>query len=276
MMYSIPLHIAVVIPVYQLAISPAETCSFRQTLSVLGEHPIVLVAPQGLDMGTYTDMANSQGVSLLTEYFPPSYFDGIEGYNRLLLSESFYARFQSYDYILICQLDAFIFRDEILEWCNKGYDYIGAPLIGHHTDSVFSNNMRVGNGGLSLRKVSTFLRFFHSHRLVFPLRTLARHIQLKKKPYTRLFVWLFMACGWRNTPSQVALHWQYNEDDFWSGLLDGTPYALRKPSPEEAIFFAFERFPSALYKLTQQTLPFGCHAWEKYEYASFWSQFITI
>lgn len=43
--------------------------------------------------------------------------------------------------------------------------------------------------------------------------------------------------------------------------------------PKEALEFAFERFPSEMYKITGK-LPFGCHAWEKYEYESFWKKFI--
>ena len=83
-----------------------------------------------------------------------------------------------------------------------------------------------------------------------------------------------MLLGWRNKPNIVAKRWKYNEDDFWSGLLDKSRYALSKPDPVEAIRFAFERFPSELYELNHHQLPFGCHAWKKYQYDSFWSEFI--
>ena len=45
--------------------------------------------------------------------------------------------------------------------------------------------------------------------------------------------------------------------------------------PEEAIAFSFELSPSYLYKLNGNYLPFGCHAWYKYEYENFWKQHIN-
>jgi hypothetical protein len=36
------------------------------------------------------------------------------------LSASFYERFLDTKYILIYQLDAFVFKDELQEWCDKG------------------------------------------------------------------------------------------------------------------------------------------------------------
>lgn len=44
-----------------------------------------------------------------------------------MLSAEFYERFLAWDYILLCQTDAFVFRDELADWCARGYDYIGAP-----------------------------------------------------------------------------------------------------------------------------------------------------
>lgn len=55
--------------------------------------------------------------------------------------------------------------------------------------------------------------------------------------------------------------------------MDDSNYALSKPSPREALFFALERFPKELYAIIQR-LPFGCHAWRKYEYESFWREVI--
>ena len=45
----------------------------------------------------------------------------------MLLTADFYRRFTDYEYILIHQLDVFLFEDKLLEFCDMGYDYIGAP-----------------------------------------------------------------------------------------------------------------------------------------------------
>ena len=90
----------------------------------------------------------------------------------------------------------------------------------------------------------------------------------------RWLIWLLTAMGWRNTPRSFAEQCRHNEDRFWSGRLDGTNYELKKPSLAEAMEFAWERCPSELYARVGH-LPFGCHAWEKYEYDAFWHQYIV-
>ena len=55
------------------------------------------------------------------------YFISKESYSRLLVSKSFYEAFSEYEYILIYQPDCLVFSDQLLEWCKKGNDYIGAP-----------------------------------------------------------------------------------------------------------------------------------------------------
>jgi len=267
------MNAVIVIPVYRESINEFEFISINQTLSILGSHPVVIVAPDSLDISIYSDLINKYKVRSRFERFKDSYFTGIEGYNRLLLSPEFYLRFSKYKYMLICQPDVYVFRDELAFWCEKEYDFIGAPLIGNHEDKEFSIKMRVGNGGFSLRKVETYIHFFESNKNVFTPKQVFSLINILKKPYTRIFVWFLMIFGWRNKPLSCAQYWKYNEDDFWSGYLDKSNYKLRKPTPSEALKFAFERFPKECYKITEK-LPFGCHAWGKYEYEDFWEKHI--
>ena len=268
------MNIAVVIPVYKNP-DEWEMVSLRRCCEILGEYHTILVTPESFDVDIYTSLWNSCGLKLYQEKFNDTYFTSIPGYNRLLLSKEFYTRFQAYDYILIYQSDAYVFRNELKYWCEKGYDYIGAPLLGNFEEKEYypGMSMRVGNGGLSLRRVRAYIDYFDCKKKVFSSKQIAQRIALWKKPYTRMFIWLLMMLGWRNTPKSVAEYWQYNEDDFWSGVLDNSNYALSKPSPQEALSFAFERFPSELYQMTQR-LPFGCHAWKKYQYEEFWLKFI--
>ena len=54
-------------------------------------------------------------------------------------------------------------RDALDEWCAAGYDFIGAPwLICADTPHITAE--KVGNGGFSLRRVSSFLRVLRSRR----------------------------------------------------------------------------------------------------------------
>lgn len=265
--------ISIVIPVFKSELTENEKKSLIQCCKVFYQKYFTLVVPENLEVGLYENIFVSNGCNYIIQRFNNHFFNSIAGYNRLLLSREFYQRFHTFEYILIYQLDAYVFSDELTYWCKKGYDYIGAPLIGKFEDTEFSIEMRVGNGGFSLRKVKTYIEFFESGKNVFTPKQIAGLINIKKKPYTRWLVWLLMIMGWRNKPITCAKHWKYNEDDFWSGYMDRSNYALTKPTPSKALRFAFERFPKECYKITGK-LPFGCHAWEKYQYEEFWIDFI--
>ena len=268
------MNVVVAIPVYRIPESN-ELISLRRCCKILRKYDIVLVCPVGFDMLEYKNVFYEYDVNFAVEYFDEKYFESIDGYNRLLLSEIFYLRFKKYEYLLIYQLDAYVFSDDLEYWCGKGYDYVGAPLLGGGDEKVYNDDMltRVGNGGFSLRRIQTYIDYFNGEKHVFNASQIVKHISLWKKPYTRIFVWILMMFGWRNTPEVVAARYKRNEDVFWSLYLNGSNYSLKKPTPNEAMYFAFERFPSSLYRITKK-LPFGCHAWAKYEYLEFWKDYI--
>ena len=205
--------VAVLIPVYLPHVSADEERSFIQSLRVLCSRDVVLVCPIGLDVSYYLELSKKLNVKMHVERFLASFFDGIKGYNRLMLSKCFYERFSNYEYILICQTDAFVFQDVLDDWCEKGYDYVGAPLFG---DGFDLKKARVGNGGFCLRRVEAYLDYFQGKRHVFKGKDIAGRIFFHNKPYTRWLVWLLMLLGWRNMPKSVAERWRYNEDVFWS------------------------------------------------------------
>ena len=117
--------VKVVIPIYQDSLSQQERKSLLQVYKILQMHPLVVIKPNHLDLSELaTEFPKLSFIS-----FADFYFKGISGYNRLMLAKEFYERFLDCTYILIYQLDAYVFRDELKEWCNKGYDYIGAPWL---------------------------------------------------------------------------------------------------------------------------------------------------
>ncbi len=269
------MKVVVVIPVYRKP-NTDEIISLKRCCQVLFRHSMCLVCPQGLDISMYTALWKQYNLSIKAERFAQKYFKNIAGYNRLLLSKEFYTRFEDYDFMLIYQPDAYVFEDRLEEWCAKGYDYVGAPLVGDYKQSVYNSNMPlvVGNGGFSLRKIHTYIKTLSSYKHVFSSNQIAVYIGLREKPFTRWIVWALMLLGWRNTPASIAKSYKWNEDLFWSCFFEGTQYHITKPNPHEALFFAFERFPSAMYEMTRNNLPMGCHAWRKYEYDTFWKNTI--
>ncbi|KQS32602.1 DUF5672 family protein [Dyadobacter sp. Leaf189] len=238
---------AVVIPVYQTGLTDGEAISLRQCAKVLSAYPIIIVKPESLVLSPEFDAIPSvQQVS-----FKDECFNGIAAYNRLLTSIDFYQKFIAYPYILIYQLDAYVFRDELSAWCAKGYDYIGAPSLhqpafdtlnaqqAQQFADALTQNRIVLNGGLSLRKVDTFIRYLKIYRTFYP-------------------------------------EWKGNEDMLFSQeatRLIPMKLFMKQPSWREALEFAFEKSPAATYELTNHRLPFACHAWERYDPA-FWNRFI--
>ena len=125
--------VSVVIPVYNEELTSFEEKSFKKCLKVLNNHPITIITSDSLKLNNYTyDDNNIQIVR-----FAPHYFSGIEGYCKLMLSSDFYKQFTDYKYVLIYQLDCYVFNDDLEYWCNRGYDYMGAPWIEDDTKYLY-------------------------------------------------------------------------------------------------------------------------------------------
>lgn len=220
--------IGIVVPYYKSELSETEKISFEQCQRILGRYSIILVVPDSMCRGNYPC-----GENLIIEKVPCEWMQSTASYNEMMMNEAFYMRFSQYQYILIYQLDAFVFSDKLREFCQYGYDYIGAPWIYGYFYYVSSDKCvwKVGNGGLSLRKVDSFLKL------------------LKKE-------------------SQAV--YTGNEDVFFS-ISDGENF---KVAPlDVALKFAFEREVERCFELNNEKLPFGCHAWERYN-LKFWKPFI--
>lgn len=263
-----PLHDIIVIPTHKYCPSVDELMSLRQCTSVLKGHPVCIVCPDGLDVTQYCDILSATGADWSVERFSQRFFDGIKGYNLLMLDKDFYKRFADYKYMLVYQLDAWVFRDELDYWCEKGYDYIGAPWIEEQGSNLTFSG--VGNGGFSLRRIQHFIDILSYKGPVRDANQLNLDNRLKNKIYRFLY-----NLGYQNTISYYKKDESLFEDIFLSIFLSNTKLRAKMPDAETASLFAFEEHPSFLYSKTHR-LPFGCHAWKKYEYDSFWKNYIKL
>jgi len=258
----------IVIPIHKEQPTHDELMSLQQCISVLGEHRICVVCPEALNINVYRNFFSSHGADWSVERFPNRFFDGIKGYNLLMLDKSFYMRFADYKYMLIYQLDAWVFRDELDEWCEKGYDYIGAPWIENQNGVLTFAG--VGNGGFSLRRIQHFIDVLSCRG---PVRT-GKQLKLEPSFKNRIYRLLY-SMGYQNTINYYKKDPTLYEDIFLSIFLSNTKLRAKMPDPETAALFAFEKHPALLYSKTGR-LPFGCHAWMKYEYELFWRKHIII
>ena len=153
--------VVVLIPIYKDRMTLLEKISFCQANAVLHRYPIMFIAPEYMKSCKECNQYR-------TEFFGDDFFVNTESYSRLLLSEEFYERFSGFSYMLIYQLDAFVFSDRLQEFCDMGYDYIGAPWPRwmNYTGSRYAAGKeyrplicrgRVGNGGFSLRRISAMI-----------------------------------------------------------------------------------------------------------------------
>lgn len=153
----------IVIPVYKEELNCIEEISLKRLNTVIGDknYDVYLVHPENLNLDIYYKYY------LNLKSFPcyKGYFESTATYSQLCMNYDFYDSFSNYEYMLIYQLDCYLFYDAIEEWCNKGYDYIGGPIVstdcGWDTLKKEQNKKNsyhpyVGNGGFSLRKIETF------------------------------------------------------------------------------------------------------------------------
>ena len=250
----------IVIPIYR-HVEGTERQSLEQCMRVLGAHDIVVVHPEKLDLTD--DLRQYPDVRLLP--LRNEWFAGVEGYNSMMLSTEFYRLFTDYDYMLIYQLDAYVFSDQLDYWASLDYDYIGAPWtfhvgLFHATIGRFVRWMRrtlqpagwegrvknchiagqVGNGGFSLRRIS------------------------KMEEMTRLYA---------HHIAKLHFGEKRAQEDVFFALVAGRKAGLKVPKRKEAMRFAWESHPDCCMRKMGR-LPFGCHAWQLDKHIGFWMNHI--
>lgn len=256
---------AVVIVAYTSAPTPVEAASFTQAVRVLRDHPLRLVCPESMPIDVYLQLCDENGVSLTVERFADAFFTSVASYNRLMLSREFYERFLDVAYILLYQLDAWVFTDELSAWCAKGYNYVGAPWF---SDSGVMLPYS-GNGGFCLRSPQA-CRNLLSGPII---ERWDYNFFFQRWPTVRESYRHFRDMAhFRRVPRQYVQRYIYNEDVLFAKGLQLTTQGGIAP-PHEAMRFAFERFPEKLYAQTGR-LPFGCHAFARYN-PEFWKPWIS-
>ncbi len=231
--------IVIITPVYKANLTENEAKTIAQGCKILSRYRRVLLCPKSLDVSAYVAI----DADLEIMRFDDEHFHNIKAYNQLMMSPALYRHFLNYKFMLVYQTDAWVFRDELIDWCSMDYDYIGAPWVtipASNKKTIFNLSSlllnKVGNGGFCIRNVA---KHYYSALIFRPLS------------------WIFPK----------------NEDFFWCYFMPKINPFYRVPTAEKALLFAFELEPAKCFEKTKQQLPFGCHAWEKYE-PEFWEKYI--
>jgi hypothetical protein len=263
--------VAIAVPVSKRQdLTPEEIVSLRHLEHFLGKYDKYTIAAKSFKV-------NLPGFGV--KRFPEKFFGSIKAHTRLLLSSRFYEAFQEYQYLLIYHLDALVFSDQLMQWCERDLDYIGAPWL-QCQDSPYVKVPGVGNGGFSLRNIESFLKVINSPRYVvdpteYWQRFFAskpkyiRYLNLPRKYLKRIHA--FNSVRWQISRWHKT-KW-LNEDHFWSHEAVKYYPEFRVASVEEGLRFAFEVAPQWCFELNNRELPFGCHAWPRYD-RRFWEPYL--
>lgn len=97
-----------------------------------------------------------------------------------------------------------------------------------------------------------------------------------KRLPVRLINWpkkLLMKSHRFNNAQWEIKHWNKNDDLFIADRATHYYPGFKIAPMDVALRFGFECAPRYCYEQTGHTLPFGCHAWERYD-REFWEQFL--
>ncbi len=239
------MKLCVVIPVYKDSLESYEVMSAYRINTIFKNVPKYLFYPNNISPNTYLEII--EGLRLVP--LDHRYFSSIDSYNRLLKSPVFYGPVGEYDFMLLYQLDSYIFDEsKIYDFIDCNFDYIGAPwlkLNWYRNSTKLVTKFRslepfirkVGNGGFSLRKVKTFYKY---------------------SKYLSVFNLL------------VSIQ----EDIFWTNIASRFIPGFKLPTISDALKFGFDEDPQDCFKLNNNELPFGCHGWQKND-PEFWKSYIN-
>lgn len=253
--------IAIVVPIYKLPLSSDDRICLNQLFKIMSGYDIIAIYPENLDL---TDVCREYPL-FIKHPMDSSNFTSLRAYNKLVLSTSFYDAFASYKYILINQLDTYLFSDELCYWANAGFDYVGAPFVPdkdkywsdfrrlwcklnfalrryNGTDPHHSQWYQVGNGGLCLRKVDKFQTITKKYR--------------------------------KQIDNDLSDEKAFYPEDLWLSFELKGKDELKTPDWKTAIRFSIECSPKKCMEIVGGKLPFGTHAWTLDRHRPFWQSYI--
>jgi hypothetical protein len=215
----------VVIPVHRPTLNNFELISLTQCAKVFSAHKIRLVAPLYLDLTQYREIIRGADVVRVES----QHMESRSAYNKLMLSPRIVDELDSFSHMLIHEPDAIVLRDELYKWCLAPYDYIGAPWFeGWGEARIDAPIIGVGNSGFSLLRLDSF------------------------RSFSALTRW-------------QARDWRGHCDYFWAFRVPRLEPTFRVAPVAEAVRFAWEVHPRRCMAMAGGNLPFGIHAWFKYD-----------
>lgn len=257
--------IIIVVPIYDVKLKDFEIETLNYNRENFKKYDVVIISPNNLSnnlkLKDYKKMLNAK-----VEFFENKYFKSTNDYNKLMLSKDFYKRFISYEYMLICQLDAVLLKTNIENWCKKNIDYIGAPWFSKINGKYVIDS--AGNGGFSLRNIRQHYEVLNSKSIYIDddkLNNTPLRIGLKNLVFLKLFGKLSkiikFKIGWVDYYKKI---FSGNEDYFWALSAVFFVEKFNVANNDDSLKFAYEKYVEVCLEFNKGEYPTGIHAWQKY------------
>lgn len=268
-------RVAIMVPVPSPELSADDRVSMRHLRKHLDHHDKFLLVPKG--SGIRID-----GFKVME--LDRKHFGSAANHNRMLYRTDFWEKFADYEYVLMYHLDALVFSDQLLEWCDKGLDYIGSPFL-ICKDAPWVREERCGNGGFALYRVPSVIKVLWNRYLAEPSKFVEDHCSRLIEFQNRVIKPMRLAApAWLKSSAPPNLRGQIRKMDraevnergndlFWSDKAKNYLPGFKVGTLEQGLAFSFEMEPRRCLERTGGRMPFGCHAWARYDRA-FWEQYI--
>ena len=261
--------LVIVTPVYKKEISENEYLSIKSVRQHLDAYDRVIVAPKKfLNDYEFIDTWKAYGYKIY--FLDNSFFLNVSTYNQMMMNKAFYQQFFNYEYMLIAQLDVLIFSNSLDYWMEKELDYVGAPWIIKDFHGIRFNF--AGNGGLSLRKIDTFVAVFESNQFFKKVENYALLPLESRLKNISILAFIFKLKLTKYTTHLFRFLYKGQEDYFWTYYAPFFLQEFKVANLEDSLAFAFERYPEFCFEQNNHCMPFGVHAWEKHN-PKFWKKY---
>lgn len=229
----------IIIPIYYedpTRLDKLSISSLMKNLNDINEYDINFVCPS-IETSNWKELV-TKGKATNFKIFDDSFFLSTQSYSKMLESYEFWNEFAEYDYALVYQTDGYCIGGSLSDFLYMDYDYIGAPIVAEN--ARWFNVPAIGNGGVSLRKITTMLETTdpNGEFIIENKEDILKHNQANSNMYD-IYEDLYFA-------QLVPMLWDFKKSKF-----------------DVATSFAYDMNADIVYEKTNHKLPLFIHAFDK-------------
>lgn len=268
-------RLIVLVPTHLERLDDELAAILRHNATELQGYVLEVILPETCSPSWYEAFFAEHDIAGSVRLVAAHYFGSPAAVNKMGTDPAFYRLYRDYEYMLICHLDAWIFRDRLTFWMDAGYDFIGAPLFLPPSGRThFLQRMAPfgGNGGLSLRRVDSCVRVLEKFKPGVGLRRIGQALWFlarnRRWGFIRILFRLLreLARDWRGTCQKYNIY----EDVFFTVIAPLCGNRIAIPDSKTALTFACEVNYALLQKeVLRLASPLGIHGYDKYVYADY-------